>query len=214
MRQKMSNEAAEQTKPEAHYELTIKEIIEKEAPTWAVPSTAQGGTKNTRRHQQSGRGGWSKEEDGPAPSSSAADILRYNLQESGYPAEEHMHHIGTKTKPTFKCALKDGMNLHTAASFFCYTVKLKQGCICQSHPDCCCGSSTTCVTMVQLVPHPAFSYSRMCGEAMTRTQRSFNVADFSRREQNTQLPSVGHSCATWSLQCMCYISGPKDICWK
>lgn len=111
MTQKMSNEAAEQKKkkPEAHYELTITEIRGKEAPTRAAPSTAQGGTKNTRRHQRVGRGGWSRAEDGPPPSSSAADISRYNLPESGCPAEEHVHHIRTN----FKCALKDGINLQT-----------------------------------------------------------------------------------------------------
>lgn len=91
------------------------EITGKEAATQAAPSAAQGGTKNTRRRQRSGRGGWSRAEDGPPPSSAAADISHYNLPESGYPAEEHVHHIRTNTKPAFKCGLiKDGRNLHTS----------------------------------------------------------------------------------------------------
>lgn len=168
MRQKMSNETAEQTKPEAQSELTIKEITGKESPTQAAPLTAQGGTKNTRRHQRSGRAWWSRVEDGPPPSSSAADISRYNLPECGFSAAEHVHHIRTKTKPAFKCAHKDGINLHTPTLkllfffFFSYAVNLKPGGICQSESTqfllwfysnmCVC----VCVTMVQLIPHSAF----------------------------------------------------------
>lgn len=95
----MSNETIEQTNPDTLYELTIMEITGREALTRAAPSTAQGGTKNTRRHQRSGRGEWSRAEDGPPPSSSAADISRYILPESGCPAEENVHHIRTNTKP-------------------------------------------------------------------------------------------------------------------
>lgn len=116
------------------------EITGKEAPARAAPSTAQGGTKNTRRRLWSGRGGWSRAEDGPPPSSSAAEISHYNLLESGYPAVEHVNHIRTKIKPAFKCALKDGMNLHTptlklhffSATQLIYCINLKPDCICQS----------------------------------------------------------------------------------
>lgn len=92
------NGGIDKKKPESQFELTIKEITGTEAPTRAAPSTAQGGTKNTPRRQPSGRAGWSRAADGPPPSSSAADISRYILQECGYSAAEHEHHIRTKTK--------------------------------------------------------------------------------------------------------------------
>lgn len=46
MRQKISNETTKSTKAGPLYELTLKEITGKEAPTRAAPSAAQAGTKN------------------------------------------------------------------------------------------------------------------------------------------------------------------------
>lgn len=79
------------TKGKLAFGLTLKETAGKGGPTQAAPSAAQEGTRNTRRHQRSGRGGWSRAAVGPPPPSSAAGISHYSLPESEYPAEEHVH---------------------------------------------------------------------------------------------------------------------------
>lgn len=91
MRQKRSDYVGEpeKTKGEPAFGLTLKETAGRGGPTRAAPSAAQGGTRNTRRHQRSGRGGWSRAAAGPPPPSSAAGISHCSLPECEYPAEEH-----------------------------------------------------------------------------------------------------------------------------
>lgn len=88
----------EKTKDERAFGLTLKERAGKGGPTRAAPSAAQGGTRNTRRHQRSGRGGWSRAAVGPPPPSSAAGISHYSLPECEYPAEEHVHRGAANTE--------------------------------------------------------------------------------------------------------------------